>query len=74
MKAILPTTTKSVLLLSLLATTAKGSLFLINVDTIGNVFTSSETGPAAIGTAPTDFWNAYSRDDANFNWQTYGAL
>jgi hypothetical protein len=59
--------------LSITQTVAKA---LINIDfgsgpTNGS---SAETGPAAVGQGPTDFWNFYTRDNGSGGWRTVGAL
>jgi hypothetical protein len=46
---------------------------LLNIDFVGGD-TTSEVGPAAIGHGPADFWNAYSRNDGQGGWRTFGAL
>jgi hypothetical protein len=46
---------------------------LIDVD-FGGGSSTAEIGPAAIGHGPADYWNYYTRNDANGSWRSFGAL
>lgn len=46
---------------------------LIDVDFGGGAATA-ETGPAATGHSPSDFWNYYTRNDPQGGWRSFGIL